>query len=128
MKTFNYKKYKNCFFVVGTYLSDPSAMYIGIENKQDGMITDCTVYMRYTFYETGTVTIKNYSENSNMTNFLKSLKIVKKVYNRVPCNNFSETLASLKSENPQTIDECEIDIDLLKEYSKEWDYNYEKQV
>lgn len=126
MKTFNYKKYKKCYFIVGTYAVDEYAMYIGIENKSEGMITDCTVFDRYSTYEPGKVTIKNYSENSHLTDFLKKIKIIKKICKRIPCNNFPETLASLRGGNPQTIDNCEIDMDLLKEYSKEWNYEYEK--
>ncbi len=122
MKTFNYKNYKNCYFIVASYVADENAMYIGIENETEGNIIDCTVFRQDCIYLPGLVTIKNYSENSKLTTFLKKLKIITEINNRIPCNNFSSTLASLNGKDPQTIDCCEIDLEKLKEYSKEWHY------
>lgn len=122
MKTFKYKKYKKCFFIVSSYVADEDAMYIGIENETEGSIADCTVYYKDGIYIPGFITVKNYSENSNLTNFLKELKIITEICTRFPCNNFPETLATLNGANPQSIDYCQIDIEKLKEYSKEWHY------
>lgn len=120
MKTFKYKKYKNCYFIVDSYLGDKKAMAITIENN-DGAVAICTVYDKFGVYEEGLVTIKNYSENSHMTDFLKNLGIVLDIVSRYPCNTFS--YESLNTNNPQTIDICIIDINKLKEYCKSWNYN-----
>ena len=63
-----------------------------------------------------TATIKNYSENSGMTKFLQKLGVIEEVYSR----RKSHPLA-LDSE---TIDFCQIDIEKLKEYSKEFNYEW----
>lgn len=115
MKTFKYKNYANCYFIVGTYLKNKSAMAITIGND-DGPISTCTIYDDFVFYCEGITTIKNYGENSHMTNFLKKLGIVDEVLESYPCNyNFI---------NPsETKDVCLINMDKLKQYCKKWDYN-----
>lgn len=72
MKTFTYKDYENCYFRVGSYAADNKAMAISIENLEDGPIATCTVYDIYSAYSEHITTIKNYSENSHMTKFLKN--------------------------------------------------------
>ncbi len=121
MKTFTYKNYENCYFRVGSYAANNRAMAISIENLEDGPITTCTVYDIYGFYDEDITTIKNYSENSHMTKFLKKLKVVDEVLSTRPCNSF--VTDTLHTNNPQTIDTCLINTDILKEYSKVWNYN-----
>lgn len=120
MKTFTYKDYKNCYFIVGSYIRNNMAMEIRIENAE-GAIMDCTIYDDSFFYTPSIAAIKNYSENSHITEFLIKLGIVKEIINRIPCNFY--VLDTLKTDNPQTIDFCFIDNDKLKEYCKSWNYN-----
>ncbi len=121
MKTFTYKDYENCYFRVGSYAADNKAMAISIENLEDGPIATCTVYDIYSAYSEHITTIKNYSENSHMTKFLKKIKVVDEVLFSRPCNSF--VADTLYTNNPQTIDTCLINTDILKEYSKVWKYN-----
>ena len=121
MKTFTYKDYQNCYFRVGSYAADNAAMAISIENLEDGPIATCTVYDNYSAYSEDITTIKNYSENSYMTSFLKKLKVVEEVLFSMPCN--SHVINTLNTNNPQTIDTCLINTDILKEYSKVWKYD-----
>ena len=104
MKTFTYKDYENCYFRVGSYAADNKAMAISIENLEDGPIATCTVYDIYSAYSEHITTIKNYSENSHMTKFLKKLKVVDEVLFSRPCNSF--VADTLYTNNPQTIDTC----------------------
>lgn len=115
MKKFKYKNYKNCYFIVSSYVKDENAMAIAIESD-NGPITVCTVYDELGLYCEGITTIKNYGENSNITNFLKKLGIVREILNSFPCN-YSYPNSS------ETKDICLIDMDKLKQYSKEWHYH-----
>ena len=113
-KTFNYKKYKNCYFEVGNYFYNSQSMFIEIKNKKEGNIATATVNMPGYLYLPDTATIKNYSENSGMTKFLQKLGIIENIYTRKRCNPFAS--------EGETIDFCEINIKRLKEYSKEFNY------
>jgi len=115
-KKFNYKKYKNCYFEVGNYAYNSQSMYIQIKNNDEGDILTATVNMPDYFYTPDTATIKNYSENKGITKFLEKLGIIEEIYTRRKCNPFA-------SDN-ETIDFCQINIDKLKEYSKEFNYEY----
>lgn len=121
MKTFNYKNYKNCYFYVTNYLADKNAMAISIQNDEEGDIAFCTIYDVLSVYSPDLVTIKNYSENSYMTNFLEDLGVVISIIDRRPCNQFVRD--TINTDNPQTIDTCIVDTDILKEYCKKWKYN-----
>jgi len=119
-KKFRYKNFDNCYFIVSSYLAQKEAMAIQIE-KDGEPIATCTVFEFGLPYSEHVTVIKNYSENSHMTNFLKKLGIVKEILYRNPCNSFvTETLTG---NNPQTFDTCLIDTDKLKEYCKIWNYN-----
>ena len=107
MKTFKYKNYKKCYFYVNSYAMDLDVIYIRIENNTCGMITDCTKYLTLTTYEKNTTTIIDLE----MVKFLKELKIVTKVIEKINYGNFS-SVSYL----------CKINIEKLKEYSKEWYY------
>lgn len=109
MKTFNYKDYKKCYFYVDSYKANPKAMYIEIDNKRYDSITDCTLYAPYTPFEPETAAIKT----KELVNFLKELKVITKIIAVLPYGNFSNELYL-----------CKIDIDTLKEYTKEWHYKY----
>lgn len=117
METFKYKKYENCYFVVSNYMKSKNAVAIMICNDYDGQISTCTTYIDE-YVSKDLATIKNYSENSKMTDFLQELGIIKEIVYRFPCNAYPETLASLQTDNPQTIDICTIDFEKLKEHSK----------
>ena len=115
-KKFNYKNYKNCWFNVGKYAGMFGTMFIEIENKEKGEICVATVNMPGYCYDAGETTIKNYSENNGMTKFLQKLGIIDEVYSRKKCN----PMAGAK----ETIDYCKINVEKLKEYSKNFDYDY----
>lgn len=115
-KKFNYKNYKDCWFNVGTYASVSGPMFIEIENEKEGPICVATVNMPGYYYDTGETTVKNYSENSGVTKFLQKIGIIKEIYGRRKCN-------PMAAEN-ETIDYCEINIEKLREYSKNFDYEY----
>ena len=121
MKKFNYKNYKDCYFIVGSYRANKEAISISIQNDDIGAIAICTMYIKDCLYSADMVTIKNYSENSHMTEFLMKLGIVIKVMKQFPCNPFVED--TLQTNNPQSIDVCFIDKNKLKEYSKVWNYD-----
>lgn len=121
MDTFNYKKYKNCYFTVASYEANPNAIAFSIENQENGLIATCTIFIGHTTYMDSLATIKNYSENSGITKFLQKLGIVTNIFFREPCNCL--TIGTLDTKNPQTIDTVLIDMDKLKQYSKEWYYD-----
>ena len=116
-KTFKYKDYENCYFNVGNYYYNKASMAINMVNTEGESITTVTVNMQDYFYSPNTATIKNYSENAGMTKFLKKFGIIEEVYSSRVCNPYAQ-----KSE---TIDYCSIDIDKLKEYTKEFNYKWE---
>lgn len=115
-KRFKYKTYKNCYLEVGNYLYNSQSMFIQIKNDNEGDIATATVNMPDYLYMPETATIKNYSENSGMTKILQKLGIVEEIYTQRKCNPFA-------SDN-ETIDFCQINIDKLKEYSKEFHYEW----
>lgn len=113
---FNYKKYKNCYFEVGNYLYNPQSMFINMIDENGEDITTVTVNMSDYLYYPDTATIKNYSENSGITQFLEKLGIIEEIYSRKKCNPYAiET---------ETIDYCQINIEKLKEYSEEFNYEW----
>lgn len=114
-KTFEYKGKEGCYFKVGSYLSNPQCMFIVIGNNIDEGETVCTVNMTNYMYFPDTTTVKNYSENSGMTEFLLKLGVIEEIYSKVPAHQLAE--------KGETIDFCAINVEKLKEYSKE--YNYE---
>ena len=116
-KKFKYKSHKNCTFEVGNYLYNKQAMSIQIVNKEEGDIATCTVNMPdYMYYENTTV-IKNYNENSGMTQFLIDLDVIDCILTKRKCNMYCG--------NDETIDFCEINVDELKKYSSVFEYKYE---
>ena len=121
IKSFDYKTYKNCYFIVSSYTCDPMAMAISIFNNSDGDITTVTVYMDGYVYAPGLTAIKNYSENTGITKFLQELGIIEEILDRRPPNQ--HVAHTLNTPNPETIDWCVINTDKLKEYTKEWYYN-----
>lgn len=115
-KTFNYKNYGDCYFNVGNYLYNKQSMAINIISLNGENIATATVNMNDYMYAPNTATIKNYSENSGMTEFLKKLGIIDEVYSKAHCNPHA-----LKSE---TIDYCLININKLKEYTNKFNYEW----
>ena len=115
-KTFNYKKNKNCSFEVGNYQYNPQSMAIVMVDGKGEEITRVTVNMPDYFYSPNTASIKNYSENSGMTKFLNKLGIIESIYTKRKANPFAP--------QTETIDFCEINIEKLKEYSSEFNYEF----
>lgn len=116
-KTFKYKNYGDCYFYVGNYLHNKQSMAIRIISKDGESITVATVNMNDYLYEPNTATIKNYSENAGMTKFLEKLGIIKQVYSKKHCHPYA-----LETE---TIDYCLINIDKLKEYTNQFNYEWD---
>lgn len=115
-KRFNYKNNKNCSFYVGNYLNNAQCMAIQILDKNGEDIYTCTVNMPDYMYYPETTTIKNYSENSGMTKFLSKLGIIEEIYSQVPAHRYAE--------KGETIDFCLINVEKLKEYSSEFNYEW----
>lgn len=115
-KTFKYKKNGDCYFVVGNYLHNKQSMAISIKNVDGKDITVATVNMHDYIYEPNTATIKNYLENSGITKFLEKLGVIEEVYSRAICNPYA-------SKN-ETIDYCLMNVSKLKEYTKEFNYEW----
>lgn len=115
-KKFNYKNYENCYFEVGNYVYNSQSMFIQIKNNDEGDITTVTVNMPEYLYLPDTATIKNYSYNCGITKFLKKLGIIEEIYTKAKCH-------PLAAEN-ETIDFCQINVEKLKEYSKEFNYEW----
>ena len=115
-KTFKYKKYKNCWFEVGNYPRNPEAMLITINSESMAEPQIITVNMPDYMYDENTATIKNYSENSGITDFLIDLDIIDYIYSKKQSN-----ICATKGE---TIDYCEINIEEIKKYSKKFNYKF----
>lgn len=113
-RKFNYKNYKNCYCEVGNYTYNSQSMFIQIKNEKYGDLYTATVNMPDYMYLPDTATIRNYSENSGMTEFLRKLGIIEEIYTRRKCHP--------RAENNETIDFCKINIEKLKKYSKEFNY------
>lgn len=116
-KTFNYKNYRNCSFEVGNYMNNPQAMYILILNSKGEEIKRVTVNMTDYFYSENTASIKNYSENSGMTNFLLKLDIIEFIYTKRKAHPLAN--------DRETIDFCEISIEEIKKYSSKFNYKFD---
>lgn len=115
-KTFNYKKYKNCSFEVGNYINNSACMSIQILDNKKELKYTCTVNMPDYMYYPETATIKNYSNNTGMTKFLQKLGVIEEIYSSRKANPYAE-----KSE---TIDYCLINVEVLKEYSSSFNYEW----
>ena len=115
-KTFNYKNNKNCSFEVGNYQYNPQSMAIVIVDSKREEITRVTVNMPDYFYSSNTASIKNYSENSGMTNFLSKLGVIEEVYSQRKANAFAT--------QTETIDFCEINVEEIKKYSSKFNYEF----
>ncbi len=118
-KNFKIWDYKNCSFIVSHYITEPSAIAIVIQdNDTSEIVTKSTIYDISQEYQVGMATIKNYSENKGMTEFLKNLGIVTSIIESYKVNEMAE--------DTETIDVCNIDLKKLKEYACEWHYDEEK--
>lgn len=115
-KTFSYKTYKNCSFYVGNYPAYKQAMAIIMVDGNGEDIVTVTVNMTDYLYEPDTATIKNYSEGAGLTKFLQKLGIIEEIYTRKHCNPYAP--------KDETIDYCLINIEKLKEYSNEFNYEW----
>lgn len=115
-KTFKYKNYGDCYFNVGNYMYNKQSMAISIISTERESITVVTVNMNDYLYEPDTVTIKNYSENAGITKFLQKLGIIEEIYSSKRCNPYAS--------KDETIDYCLINIEKLKEYTNEFNYEW----
>lgn len=113
--TFEFKQYSKCQFFVSHYIADDKAIAIIIKDSAtDEPICKCTTYDEFLEYEIGIATIKNYSENAGMTEFLRNLKIVEEVRENYKANDLAE--------DSETIDVCKLNLKILKSYADEWHY------
>ena len=114
-KYFKIWNYEDCSFTVSHYLADKKAIAIIIEdNITSEIVAKCTTYLEDTKYQKGIATIKNYSENKGMTDFLKKLGIVTEIFKSQKVNELAE--------DTETIDFCKINLKKLKEYATVWHY------
>lgn len=122
MKTFRFKKYPKCNFWVSHYYFDDDAIAIVIvDSVTNDVICKCTTYDIHFNYNLGIATIKNYTENVGMTDFLKDLGVVEEVIKSYILNEGIEDFGGISIEK-ETIDVCKINIKLLKSYATEWRY------
>lgn len=122
MKTFEFEEYSKCNFFVSHYCFDEKAIAISIEDSTTSeLICKCTTYDIHRDYEVGIATIKNYTENVGMTEFLKKLGIVEEVIKSYILNEDVEDFGDIPIKK-ETLDVCKINLEVLKSYSKEWKY------
>lgn len=115
-KKFTYKNYNNCTFIVSSYMNNKFSMAIQVIGENSESVCTCTVHMADYMYYPGSATIKNYSENAGMTKFLQKLGIIREIYSARPCNSYAS--------KGETIDFCDINMEKLKEYSSEFNYEF----
>ena len=115
-KTFKYKNYGYCYFNVGNYMNNKQSMAISIVSMEGECITVATVNMSNYIYAPDTATIKNYAENSGITKFLQKLGVIEEIYSKSQCNPYA-------SKN-ETIDYCLINVNKLKEYTNQFNYEW----
>ena len=80
------------------------------------LLLNFAVNMKEYMYFSETTTIKNNSENNGMTDFLLKLDVIKEDNSKVLAHQFAQ--------RDETIDLCLIYIEKLKEYSKEYSYEW----
>lgn len=117
-KIFQYEEYKDCHFIVSHYLTDKNAIAIIIEDDITRKTIKCTTYIPKIEYKEGIATIKNYSENQGITDFLISLGVVTEVIEKKKVNELAE--------DTETIDICKIDLKKLKDFATEWHFERRK--
>ena len=119
--TFEFKQYSKCQFFVSHYIADDKAIAIIIKDSAtDEPICKCTKYDEFLEYEIGIATIKNYSENAGMTEFLRNLKIVEEIKKSYKVNDMAE--------DTETVDICKINLEELKAYAEEWKYAESEEI
>lgn len=121
MKKFTYIKNKNCCFEVGHYNKEKAIRIAIIEGDSGEYIRTLTVLDIDNDYEIGLATIYNGNlikdETSNYktgTEFLQDLGIVEKVWETYDID--------LDGINLIPVAVCSINLNILAEYSKNWDY------
>ena len=120
----NHQKYKNCYFKVGTYLPNHKALFIAIYGIKSGawdideyLIDTVSVYNSRIDYKNDRITIKE-----EFVPILRNLGIIlddRKIF--VPKSNCRDTMDFAD----KTFVLCTANIKKLKEYSKDWNYQYE---
>lgn len=121
MKKFTYIKNKNCCFEVGHYNKEKAIRIAIVEGDSGEYIRTLTVLDIDNDYEIGLATIYNGNlikdETSNYktgTEFLQDLGIVEKVWETYDID--------LDGINLIPVAVCSINLNILAEYSKNWDY------
>ena len=120
----NGEKYRNCYFKVGRYDANPKAMFISVygikdsdEDIEEYFIDTITVFNSTTLYDNKRITVKE-----EFVPILRKLEIILD----------DRRIKVSRQESHNTMDYidkyycvCSIDIDNLKRFCKEWNYQYE---
>lgn len=122
IKTFEFRGYKKCSLSVGLYNKEKAIAIAVIDMETDEEIETLTVLDVYADYEVGVATvIGDFIDGDEVTGYktatdiLKELGIVKEV---VETYSIDE-----KGYGGETkVDVCDINLDRLEEYAKEWKY------
>lgn len=116
MKTFSYKEHEECCFAVNHYFTNNLILTIDIKDLQTNEIIKSTIFITDfdSHYVENKVRVENYSVNREIVEFLKELEIVSEIVVRyVDVETEKKSLIS---------DICRINLDVLKDYTSEWNY------
>lgn len=120
-KKFNYKGNKECSFRVGSYRNNPDCMAIQMLDNKGEVIYTCTTNMPEYMYYSRSTTIKNYMENSGMTDFLLKLGVIEEIITRKKVSIYA-------TKKFESIDFCFINLEKLKKYTSVFDYEYDDEL
>lgn len=118
------KKYRNCYFKVGKYDSNPKAMFIsayGIKDSDEDIeeyfIDTITVFNSTTLYNNKRITVKE-----EFVPVLRKLNIILEDRRSIVTRQESHDIMDYIDRYYCT---CIIDTEKLKRFCKEWNYQYE---
>lgn len=121
MKTFIFGEFKNCYFSVGHYNKENAMGITIVDADTEEDIETLTILDKDYDYEIGVVTIYNDNVIGNEvegyktgTQILQELGIVEKIWTTYDLD--------VDGINSIPISICSINLNLLKDYSRDWNY------
>lgn len=121
MKAFLFGKTENCCFSVGHYNKENAISINVVDDRTGESITSLTVLDKNYDYELGLATIYNDNVIGNDvegyktgTQVLQELEIIEEIWTTYDLD--------VDGENSIPIASCSINLSLLKQYSRNWDY------
>ena len=121
MKYFNFGENENCCFSVSHYNKDNAIAIDVVDGKTGECITTLSVLDRSYDYEVGLATVCNdYVSGNDVTGYktgtqvLQELGIVDEIWTIYELDDDGENSISVAS--------CSLNLSVLKEYSREWEY------